>query len=297
DETKTDSPPKGRRTPKGTPGRSLVRAALVRGGGPGLAGLRRPRGPGGVQPETAGPPGGRRLSAGDKRLERLVRVRLADRPLCRKQRGRCRGLSPRGGPGLRRRDAGPGRYGRGGPDGGAERQLRQLHPPVPCGRGRDPVRPSAVPLCPLRRSGAGGAGDRRRRPDRPGHRTPSPLRAAGTDGPLRPLGPAGPAGMRGPAFPRRVRVGRVVFRDPLCTCALLYILLYFDSSGFLRLGLLAAALHECGHILVFALLFGRLPVVEVTMTGLCMRVGGARLTPGRRFVLAAAGPGMNALLA
>ena len=42
---------------------------------------------------------------------------------------------------------------------------------------------------------------------------------------------------------------------------------------------------------------GRLPVVEVTMTGLCMRVGGARLTPGRQFVLAAAGPGMNALLA
>ena len=103
--------------------------------------------------------------------------------------------------------------------------------------------------------------------------------------------------MRGPAFPRRVRVGRVVFRDPLCTCALLYILLYFDSSGFLRLGLLAAALHECGHILAFALLFGRLPVVEVTMTGLCMRVGGAHLTPGRQFVLAAAGPGMNALLA
>ena len=103
--------------------------------------------------------------------------------------------------------------------------------------------------------------------------------------------------MRGPAFPRRVRVGRVVFRDPLCTCALLYILLYFDSSGFLRLGLLAAALHECGHILAFALLFGRLAVVEVTMTGLCMRVGGARLTPGRRFVLAAAGRGMEALLA
>ena len=48
---------------------------------------------------------------------------------------------------------------------------------------------------------------------------------------------------------------------------------------------------------MFALLFGRLPVVEVTMTGLCMRVGGTRLTPGRRFVLAAAGPGMNALLA
>ena len=37
--------------------------------------------------------------------------------------------------------------------------------------------------------------------------------------------------MRGPAFPRRVRVGRVVFRDPLCTCALLYILLFSPVSS------------------------------------------------------------------
>lgn len=102
---------------------------------------------------------------------------------------------------------------------------------------------------------------------------------------------------RGPAFPRRVRAGKLVFRDPLCTCALLYILLYFDGSGFLRLGLLAAALHECGHIAAYWLLFRRLPVVEVTMTGFCMRTAGLRLSPGRRFWLAAAGPGMNALLA
>lgn len=103
--------------------------------------------------------------------------------------------------------------------------------------------------------------------------------------------------MRGRAFPRRVRVGRLVFRDPFYTCALLYILLYFDSSQFLRIGLLAACLHECGHILAFWLLFRRLPVVEVTMTGFCMRLGGAPLTPGRQFWLAAAGPGANALLA
>ena len=80
---------------------------------------------------------------------------------------------------------------------------------------------------------------------------------------------------RGPAFPRRVRAGKLVFRDPLCTCALLYILLYFDGSGFLRLGLLAAALHD----------------------GFCMRTAGLRLSPGRRFWLAAAGPGTNALMA
>ena len=47
----------------------------------------------------------------------------------------------------------------------------------------------------------------------------------------------------------------------------------------------------------FGWLFRRLPVVEVTMTGFCMRLGGAPLTPGRQFWLAAAGPGANALLA
>lgn len=103
--------------------------------------------------------------------------------------------------------------------------------------------------------------------------------------------------MRGPLFPRQLRAGPFLFRDPLPGCCALYLLLRLDGSGFLRLGLLAAALHECGHIAAYWLLFRRLPVVEVTMTGFCMRVGGVRLTPGRQFVLAAAGPGTNALLA
>ena len=38
----------------------------------------------------------------------------------------------------------------------------------------------------------------------------------------------------------RVRYGPLVFRDPLLLCGALYVLLYFDASGFLRLGLLAA---------------------------------------------------------
>ena len=103
--------------------------------------------------------------------------------------------------------------------------------------------------------------------------------------------------MRGALLLRRVRVGRLVFRDPAPTCALLYLLLYYDGSGFLRVGLLAAALHEWGHILAYLLLFRRWPVIEVTAAGFCMRTGGAALTPGRRFTLAAAGPGINALLA
>lgn len=47
----------------------------------------------------------------------------------------------------------------------------------------------------------------------------------------------------------RVRAGKLVFRDPVLLCGAVYLLLYFDASGFLRLGLLAAILHELGHIL------------------------------------------------
>ena len=95
------------------------------------------------------------------------------------------------------------------------------------------------------------------------------------------------------------QLGPLVFRDPLLLCSALYFLLYFDASGFLRLGLLAAFLHECGHILMYCALLRRFPVIEVTMTGFCMRMDApARgLSPGRLFWLAAAGPAVNFMLA
>ena len=42
---------------------------------------------------------------------------------------------------------------------------------------------------------------------------------------------------------RLVRLGPLVFRDPLLLCGALYLLLWFDASGFLRIGLCAAVLH------------------------------------------------------
>ena len=95
----------------------------------------------------------------------------------------------------------------------------------------------------------------------------------------------------------RLQVGPLVFRDPVLLCGGLYLLLYFDASGFLRLGLLAAFLHEMGHILVYCIQCHRLPVIEVTVTGFCMRARPEELTPVRRLWLAAAGPGTNLLLA
>ena len=64
-----------------------------------------------------------------------------------------------------------------------------------------------------------------------------------------------------------LRMGPLRFRDPVLLCGVVYLLLYFDASGFLRLGLLAAVLHELGHILVYCIQQRRLPVIEVTMTG------------------------------
>lgn len=96
---------------------------------------------------------------------------------------------------------------------------------------------------------------------------------------------------------RRLRFGPVEFYDPLLLCMVLYVLLYFDASGFLRLGLLAAVLHECGHIAVYLVHAHRWPRIAVTMTGFCMRTRGDAFTPWQTFWLAAAGPGANLLLA
>ena len=93
------------------------------------------------------------------------------------------------------------------------------------------------------------------------------------------------------------QLGPLVFRDQLLLCSVLYFLLYFDASGFLRLGLLAAFLHEWGHILVYCAFLRRFPVIEVTMTGFCMRLPSQGLAPVQRFWLAAAGPAVNFVLA
>ena len=94
-----------------------------------------------------------------------------------------------------------------------------------------------------------------------------------------------------------LRLGPLRFRDPVLLCGVLYGLLLFDASGFLRTGLLAAFLHEWGHILVYCAQQRRFPVIEVTLTGFCMRLGRAELSPAQRFRLAAAGPAVNFALA
>ena len=92
---------------------------------------------------------------------------------------------------------------------------------------------------------------------------------------------------------RQLRCGPLIFCDPLLLCGALYVLLCFDASGFLRIGLTAAFLHEWGHIGVYWVLFRRFPVIEVTLTGFCMRTRGQGMNMRQTVLLAAAGPAMN----
>ena len=86
---------------------------------------------------------------------------------------------------------------------------------------------------------------------------------------------------------RALHIGPLVFQDPVLLCGALYVLLWFDASGFLRLG----------HILVYWAMFRTFPTIEVTLTGFCMRTRGRSMTPQQTFWLAAAGPLTNVLLA
>ena len=79
-----------------------------------------------------------------------------------------------------------------------------------------------------------------------------------------------------------------MFRDPVLLCGILYGLLWFDASGFLRIGLWAAFLHECGHVAAYLAMLHEMPTLEVNMTGFCMRTRGKALMPQQTFWLAAA---------
>mgnify|MGYP003599597539 FL=1 len=80
---------------------------------------------------------------------------------------------------------------------------------------------------------------------------------------------------------RTLRAGPFVFRDPVLLCGVLYGLLWFDASGFLRIGLWAAFLHECGHVVAYLAMLHEMPTLEVNMTGFCMRTRGKALMPRR----------------
>ena len=91
---------------------------------------------------------------------------------------------------------------------------------------------------------------------------------------------------------RRSRA-KIRWKQPLLTLAALTLLLAFDGSGILRVGLGCAVLHECGHALAYCLLWQRWPEIEVSPFGLCLRLRGLPMTNLQELLLAAAGPAVN----
>ena len=100
-----------------------------------------------------------------------------------------------------------------------------------------------------------------------------------------------------PPRPCRMRRSRAKIRwkQPLLTLAALTLLLAFDGSGILRVGLGCAVLHECGHALAYRLFWRRWPEIEVSPFGLCLRLRGLPMTNLQELLLAAAGPAVNLL--
>lgn len=82
-------------------------------------------------------------------------------------------------------------------------------------------------------------------------------------------------------------------RCPLVVLFALTFLLALDGTGILRISLLCAVLHECGHLIAYYVLVRRAPVVEISPTGLCLRMRGVLLPPVQELWLAAAGPLAN----
>lgn len=72
--------------------------------------------------------------------------------------------------------------------------------------------------------------------------------------------------------------------------------LFFDRINVLWFGILAAQLHEAGHIFVYLLLYKKIPKLKVGWWGIAMRYP-EMVDPSGELFLLAAGPVMNFLVA
>ena len=75
----------------------------------------------------------------------------------------------------------------------------------------------------------------------------------------------------------------------------LYLVLQADHTGFARLGLLAALLHEWGHILVYRRLSGHWPRLRWAGLGVALAIGDTASCPSEQKLQAATGPCANLL--
>ena len=85
-------------------------------------------------------------------------------------------------------------------------------------------------------------------------------------------------------------------RQPVLLLAALWFVLYRDHSGLVRVGLLAALLHECGHVAAWLAMTRTLPVLSFSLRGIGLDASAARLSRRQTFLLALAGPLTNLLM-
>lgn len=82
-------------------------------------------------------------------------------------------------------------------------------------------------------------------------------------------------------------------RHPVLVLAALWLVLYFDYSGIARIGILAALIHESGHVVVWCAFTRKKPVLWLSIGGIGMDTDGSFLPNRQIFWLASAGPLAN----
>ena len=85
--------------------------------------------------------------------------------------------------------------------------------------------------------------------------------------------------------------------SPVFLLALLTLALLWDGSGFIKLSILCAVLHESGHFLAFWLLTKKPPQISCSPFGFQLEMDGVLLPSRSENLLLAAGPAANLLAA
>lgn len=90
-----------------------------------------------------------------------------------------------------------------------------------------------------------------------------------------------------------LRLGKLRIKRPFLLCFVYWLLLYYDSSGFLRVGLTVSLWHELGHIACYFLLYRRIPELTLSLAGISLRQGAEPADTWQVLLLAASGPAAN----
>ena len=91
--------------------------------------------------------------------------------------------------------------------------------------------------------------------------------------------------------------GHFSVKAPVLLLAALTLMLLWDRTGFIRLSIICALLHESGHIVSFFVLTGRMPRVSCSFSGLQIEMDGEHLSSAKENLLLISGPLANLLAA